>query len=303
MREKLKSLFTKPSYEEDGGCLWLGYEETDFLMWEEEAEWLPELPAKTINQRFEYNQGAQEWSKKSCTIFSPMWQISDLIWREWSLAELKAADELSYTMWRIRWNGWYIKSWVDCAVKYYNSREDLVKKYWKLMYKYVPKWETANIETLIWKNYWRCSWFDGNVKWQNDYYYDAILDWTDFGARTYWHAISLIKRNNKRTVKDNYKGRTWSKWIYTNYYEVKHTPAEIKNRQTGWYVIYFVKDEFYEEIKRCETIKVKCNEIIPLLWELYNLVNDKTFQNDLHTTADKLRKKISDAEEQLKNYK
>lgn len=300
MLEKLKSLFKKSSYEEtDNWCLWLWHEETDFLMWAEEAEWLPELPSQD-EIRYEYNQWNQERSKKSCTIFSPMGQISDLINREWSLSELREADELSYTMWRIRNNGRYVKDWVDCAVKYYNSRSDLVAKYWKLMYKYVSKYDTATIETLIGKKYWRCSWFNGNTKWQNDYYYDAVLDWTDFWTSTYWHAISLVSKNNRRSIKDNYKGRTWRNGISTNYYEVKNNPSDIKNRHTGWYVIYFVKDENYEILKKLERFKTLANAVIPANSEMWKLTNDKAFQDKLHSWNEDLRKKISDIEAQIK---
>ena len=57
-----------------------------------------------------------------------------------------------------------------------------------------------------------------------------------------------------------------------------------------------------EEIKRLNEIKAKCNVIINHLGELWHMVNDTNFQWILHYTAEKLRKKIADADEQLKKY-
>ena len=57
-----------------------------------------------------------------------------------------------------------------------------------------------------------------------------------------------------------------------------------------------------EEIKRLNEIKAKCNLLIDHLGELWKLVNDENFRGILHYTAEKLRKKIQDANEQLKKY-
>jgi hypothetical protein len=57
-----------------------------------------------------------------------------------------------------------------------------------------------------------------------------------------------------------------------------------------------------QEIKRLNEIKAKCNVIIDHLGGLYHMVNDTNFQGILHYTAEKLRKKIKDADEQLKKY-
>lgn len=299
MIEFIKKLFKKNEDVVDG-CLWLGHEDTDFLMDWAEADVLPELP-KLDQVRYEYNQSAQDWSKQSCTIFSPMWAISDLINRKWTLAELKEVDELSYTKWRTRGKWWYVKSWVDCAVSWFNSKPELVNKYWKLMYKYIPTTDSETINKLIKKNYWICTGFYWDTAFSNDYYYDAILDWNKF-TQVWWHAVTVVDNNWKRSVKDNYAWRCWKNKIPNNYYEVKHELKDINTWHNWCYVIYSVKDANADEIKRLEWIKTKCNNIITQLWELYNSVNDKTFQNELHTFADKLRKKISDANEQLQKY-
>ena len=81
-------------------CLGTGEELTDYQLcdWDE----LPKL-YKQDSIRYQYNQANQDWSKKSCTIFSAMWALSDLKNYEFSLAQLKEVDELSYERWRVRW--------------------------------------------------------------------------------------------------------------------------------------------------------------------------------------------------------
>jgi hypothetical protein len=56
------------------------------------------------------------------------------------------------------------------------------------------------------------------------------------------------------------------------------------------------------EIKRLNEIKAKCNVIIDHLGGLRGMVNDENFRGILHYTANKCRKKIQDADEQLKKY-
>jgi DNA-binding cell septation regulator SpoVG len=63
-----------------------------------------------------------------------------------------------------------------------------------------------------------------------------------------------------------------------------------------------VQEDNMEEIKRLNEIKAKCNLLIDHLGELWHMVNDENFRGILHYTAEKLRKKIQDANEQLKKY-
>jgi hypothetical protein len=63
-----------------------------------------------------------------------------------------------------------------------------------------------------------------------------------------------------------------------------------------------VQEDNMEEIKRLNEIKAKCNLLIDHLGELWHMVNDESFRAELHHTANRLRKKIDDANEQLKKY-
>jgi hypothetical protein len=63
-----------------------------------------------------------------------------------------------------------------------------------------------------------------------------------------------------------------------------------------------VQEDNLEEIKRLNEIKAKCNLLIDHLGELRHMVNDESFRAELHHTANRLRKKIDDANEQLKKY-
>jgi hypothetical protein len=51
--------------------------------------------------RFDYNQGKQTWSKKSCTIFAAIGSISDLWNYKFPISEIKEYDDLSYELGRV----------------------------------------------------------------------------------------------------------------------------------------------------------------------------------------------------------
>ena len=278
-------------------CLGLGEEDTDYVLCEWDEWLLPNLYQQD-QIRFEYNQWNQSWSKVSCTIFAAMWMLSDLMNYEFSLKELKEVDELSYTKWRIRGQWWYVKSAVDLVAKWWNEKHrDLgmvayyrVSKYSDMVDKIIEKWYTMDT------NY--CP----TVEYAKDYYLDWVLDWTEFGTKTNWHSVCVIN-DWVRKIKDNYKGRMTADWTKNaNIYEVKNPLAKITNYWPNLYIYTKVQEDNYEEIKRLNEIKAECNTIIDHLGGLYHMVNDSNFQGILHYTAEKLRKKIQDANEQLKKY-
>ena len=63
-----------------------------------------------------------------------------------------------------------------------------------------------------------------------------------------------------------------------------------------------VAEDALDEVKRLNEIKSECNTLIEHLWTLWHLVNDENFRSILHYTAEKLRKKIQDCENELKKY-
>ena len=138
------------------------------------------------------------------------------------------------------------------------------------------------------------------VEYAKDYYLDWILDWYEFWTKTNWHSVCVIN-DWERKIKISYKGRKNPNWDDVNIYELKNPLAKITYYWPRLYVYTKVK-KIYEEIKRLNEIKAKCNVIIDHLGELWNMVNDKNFQVILHYTAENSRKKIDDANEELKKY-
>lgn len=276
------------------GCLWLGEQNTDYVLCDGDWSLLPTLYKKD-EIRFEYNQAKNKWSEKSCTIFSAVWAASDLTNYKFSDKEIKEIDELSYERGRIRWEGWYVQSAFKLVADWWNANEALVKKYWKLAYYRISKYDDNIIEDVISKLY--TVW--GNYHPTSEYNQDRadwMLDGTVFGTQTNWHAIDIISKEGQRSVKDSYY------WRLYNIYGLKNKLSQITNYWQYFYLYTLVKEDNLEEIKRLNEIKSECNLLIEHLWTLWHLVNDTNFQSILHYTAEKLRKKISDANEQLAKY-
>ena len=280
--------------------LWDWYKITDYILSEWDTDRLPKLQ-KLDTKRFSYNQSKNEWSKKSCTIYSAIGSISDLFNYSFSDSEIKAIDELSYSEneyqknWaRVKGSWWYDGFAVDLVRNYWNWNKNLGWKFWKVITYSISMKDDALINAVLDKNYNICTWYYWNSKYNADRDDNLILDWTSWGTTTYWHAINLVWLNWSIYVKDNYD------WRKSNIYKVKNPISKISWWHSTWFI--FVKVDNTEEIKRLNEIKTLCNVIIPNLWTLYNKVNDKNFQAKLHETADLLRKKITDCDNELKKY-
>ena len=279
--------------EELNGCLWLGGENTDYLLSWEEANWLPEL---TIQDQiiYEYNQS---WTPH-CTLYSAFGAVSDLFNYQFTQKEIDEIVEESYKRGRIRGGGWYVKSAVDLVADYWNEHHSDL---WKVVYYRISLYDTELVDKILTKNYTLCSWYRGNQTYNNDRN-DWLLNWTTFGTSTYGHAVSWIGREWKRFIKDNYKGRkSWK--IFTNIYEVEHEPKELVSWNTYYADAYlYTKVNNLEEIKRLNEFKTILIQTIENNSSLWNLTNDTTYQNLLHKMNSENRKKLSDIEEQLKKY-
>ena len=246
--------------------------------------------------RYEYNQWANDWSRVSCTVFAAIWMLSDLINYEFSKKEIKQADDLSYNNpkyphLRLKGQWWYVKDAVECVADWYNSSE-LSKKYWKVAYYRINKYNTDLLEWVINKLY--------TIEWNHcvtaEYTKDKqdwMIDWTDFWTQTNWHAVDVINYKGQRSVKNSYKGSK------NNIYGLKNNLSAITNFGNYFYVYTLVKEDNFEEVKRLNEIKSECNLLIEHLWKLYHLVNDANFRWILHYTADKLRVKIKTCNEML----
>lgn len=279
--------------EEIRGSLGIGEQITDYQLCNGDSDLLPTLYKKD-EIRFEYNQGNQEWSRNSCTIFAAIWMLSDLINYEFSLDEIKEVDELSYTKWRTRGQWWYVQSAVKLVADWYNESK-LSEKYGKVAYYRINKNDNEIMEDCINKLYT----IDGNHWLNADYTKDKadwMIDGTKFGTVTNWHSVDIINYKGQRSVKNSYK------WVKNNIYWLKNKLSQISNFGNYFYVYTLVKDWALEDIKRLNEFKSVLLTTIELNSKLWTLTNDKNYQSILHYANEKNRKKVEDIDAQLKKY-
>ena len=295
-RQDFRELLVSKYYpmEELNGCLWLGAENSDFLLTSSEVENLPEL-SQQDDKIIEYSQS---WTPH-CTLYSAFGAVSDLFNYEFTQKEIDEIVEESYKRGRIKWEWWYVKSAVNLVADYWNEHHSNLGK---VVYYRVSLSDTETVDKILSKNYTLCSWYRGNAKYNADYKEDCILNWVSFGTWTYGHAVSWIGRNGKRYIKDNYKGRkNWK--LPTNIYKVEHTPSELVSGGTYFQDAYvYVKVNNEAEVRRLNEFKTNLLNAIELNSAMWHQTNDTNFQGILHYTNDKLRKKVQDCESELKKY-
>ena len=225
----------------------------------------------------------------SCTIFAAIGMLSDLINYEFSYEQIKEVDELSYARWRVRWQWWWVQSAVKLVADWYNNSE-LSKKYWKVAYYRLSKYDNDIIEDVIGKLYT----IDWNMcptsEWNKDKA-DWMVDGKDFWTNTSWHSLDIINKYWQRSIKDS-----WNQ----SYYWLKNPLISLTNFWQYFYVYTLVKEDNLEEIKRLNEIKAECNLLIEHLGTLWHMSNETNFKSTLHYIADKLRAKISTCNEMLK---
>ena len=296
----LEILYLKynPMEEKEIWCLWIWESITDYQLCNGDIDLLPTLYRKD-EIRFEYNQWNQDWSRNSCTIFAAIWMLSDLINYEFSLAEIKEVDELSYQdnpkyHTRTRWGGWYVKDAVDLVADWYNNSK-LSDKYWKVAYYRISKYDNEIIENAIDKLYT----IDWNHWLNSDYTKDQkdwMIDGTKFGTVTSWHSVDIINYQGQRSVKNSYKG------VKNNIYWLKNKLSQISNFGSYFYIYTLVKDWALEDIKRLNEFKTALQVAIELNSKMWHMSNDTNFKWILHYTNDKLRAKVKDCDNELKKY-
>lgn len=280
--------------EEKLGCLWIWEQSTDYLLCNWDSDLLPKLYKKD-EIRYEYNQYKYSWSYVSCTIFAAVWMASDLTNYQFTYDEIKEIDELSYTRGRIRWQWWYVQSAVKLVADWWNENEKLVKKYWKLAYFRLSKYDDDIIEDVLDKLY-TIDWNYCPTKEYNEDRQDLMIDWTNFWYSTNWHSVDIIKKNGQRSVKDS-----WSR-PERNIYGLKHKLSDITNYWQYFYVYTLVSDWAEEDIKRLNEMKSKIVQVIELNSQLWHLSNDGYYRTKLHEMNEKNRKKLEDINNELKKY-
>lgn len=290
-REKIILKYNQYTMEEVLGCLWSGAENTDYVLCNGDSDLLPPL-VKKDEIRYEYNQWNQDWSRNSCTIFAAMGMLSDLINYEFSLAELKEVDELSYERGRVRGQGWYVQSAVKLVADWYNNSK-LSEKYWKVAYYRISKFDDEVLENVIGKLYT----IDWN-HWLNSEYTkdkaDWMIDWTEFGNNTNWHSVDIICKSGQRSVKNSYK---WAKY---NIYGLKNKLSAITNFWPYFYVYTIVGEDNLDRIKKLNEIKAKIVNWMGINSELWHLSGSDLHKDKLHEMNNFFRDWLSYIDWELK---
>lgn len=277
-------------------CLWIGESNTDYVLCNGDSDLLPTLYKKD-EVRFSYNQYINQRSYVSCTIFAAVWMASDLTNYQFSYDEIKEIDDLSYDNEkyphvRKRWEGWYVKYAVDLVQTRWNDHPELVKKYGKLAYFRLSKYDDEIVENVLDKLY-AIDWNYCPTKKYNEDRKDWMIDWTDFGYSTNWHSVDVVKKDGQRSIKDS-----WS----IPYYWLKHKLSEITNYWQYFYVYTLVNDWTENDIKRLNEMKSKIVQSIELNSQIWHLANDTTYKNLLHQMNNSNRKKLEDINNELKKY-
>ena len=278
-------------------CLWLGESTSDFILCAGNEDLLPKL-VKQDEIRYEYNQWNQDRSDVSCTIFAAIGMLSDLINYKFSLDEIKEYDDESYNnpkypKIRERWHWRYVRYAVDLVCDKYNNSE-LAKKYGKIAYYRVSKYEDELIANIIWKLYTLDTSYQWNSKYNADYKDNWVLDGTTFWTATYGHSVDVISYKGKRSVKDNYY---WRKY---NIYEVKNYISKIPCFWDYLYLYTKVNEDNLEEIKKLNKIKAWILNWMPINSELRELSGSEYHKNKLHEMNDFYRDWLSYIDNRLK---
>lgn len=273
-------------------CLGIWEQDTDYTL----CEWFEDNLPKLIKQdevRFFYNQYINSWSTVSCTIFAAVGMISDLFNYQFSYDEIKEIDEISYTRWRIRGQGWYVQSAVKLVADWWNDNKKLTEKYGKVAYYRLSKYDDEVIESVIDKLYTLDTNYQGNKKYNEDKK-DWVLDGTDFWSATYGHSVDIISNNWKRSVKDS--------WSTNQVYELKHPVSQIKCYGSFLYLYTKVAEDSLEDLKRLNEMKTMIERMIEDNSSMWHLTNDWDYKAKLHEMNEKHRKKLKEIEEQIKRY-
>lgn len=274
-------------------CLWLWAKKTDFIL----TEWLLDnLPKLYLQDEiiYQYNQWKQDRSKKSCTLFSPIWAVSSLFNKEIPLEQIKERDEESYNQGRMQDNWRFVALWVDFIVDCWNA--EYWKELWNVAYYSIELKNDELVSKVLAKRYAICTWYQWNQKYNNDKNDNWILDWTSRWYWTYWHAVETIRsEKNHARIQDNYY---WT--AKYNIYEVAHKFSEISAFYEMWYVLTKVKEDNLERLKELNSFRTTLIQTIANNSQMRHQTNDVAYQKELNRMNNANRKKLQDIDEQVK---
>ena len=277
----------------ENGCLGLGEKKTDYVL----DEWLLDALPTLCQQDeiiYQYNQWTQDWSIKSCTIFNPIWALSDLFNVEIPLDTIKKWDASSYNNGRVKWQWWYVAMWVEHIVKEWNASE-FAKKYWKAAFYSVDIKNDDLVKWILDKRYTICTGYQWNANYNKDKR-DGVLEGTEFGSPTYWHAVNAIRWiNTPERIKDNYY-----KSVSYNIYDVVHPFSDLSCFYDRWYVITKVAEDNLERVKKLNEMRTKILNWMETNSELWHLSWSQTHKDRLHEMNDFYREWVAYIDSELK---
>ena len=263
-------------------CLGDWYESTDFLLTEADIYSLPELYTQdTI--RYDYNQWKQTWSKKSCSIFSALWNMSDLKNYKFSLDEIREIDTESYRRGRVQWQWWYTKNAFALVCEWWNKKfPNNPAAYYAVLFQ-----NDAKCNLIMWKNYDLWVSFNYTKDYVKDMDENGEIDRaTKWEQKIVWHCVNEIIKDNRKQIKDSYDGSA------KQYYKINVTNSALYDAwiyHTWAYVFTNVKEDNLWEVKRLEKVKVACLNALEYNSQLWHETNDKILQQKLHDTNEWIR--------------
>jgi len=269
-------------------CLGLGNTPDDWTM-DGDSIKLRDLPTLYLKDdtRFEYNQG----NSNDCTIYGSIGAISDLFNYEFSAEEIEEINEESYKAGRVRWEWWYVQSAVKLVCKWWNERH----KDQTVAYYFISKYETDVIEEVLKKNYTLVTGYYGSYSYNKDRDDNIQIDNKYRWETSYWHCLDVVWKDDRKTCKDSYKGRT-SKGRDSNSYGFIPNFADCNTRHNGFYLIVPEGEQEIEDKKRLNKMKNMINTMIETTEKAIELnskmresTNDKVYQERLHTANEELR--------------
>lgn len=268
------------------GCLGDWAENTDYVLCNGDSDLLPPL-VKKDEIRFSYNQYKNKRSYVSCTIFSAVGAMSDLQNYQFTYDEIKEIDELSYERWRIRGQWWYVQSAYKLVADRWNEKHpDKPVVFYR-----ISKYDDEILENAI-NNLYTIWWNMCPTKEWSEDRKDWMIDGTDFGTSTNWHAVWIVNKEWQRSVKDS-----WS----IPYYWLKNKVSAVTNFWANFYVYVPVNDNL-EEVKRLNEFKSNLLLAIETNSKMWHQTNDTNYQSVLHYMNEKNRKKVEDIDKELKKY-
>jgi len=257
------------------GMLWVNPQETDFLMGDNVT--IPDLPEQD-QQIVEYNQYVRQHTKMCCTMYWPIWAISDLFNYQFTDQEIDGVIELAKTRGYVVWQWRRTQSGVKTACDWRNANKEQ-----KVVYFRLNLLDKKVLEALA-KSYTIVVSYRGNQEYNLDYMKDNVLNCKELKTRkSYGHCTSLRynKDRNISVIKDSAKGSKY------NIYDILYLSDLIKNNvyePTAYMIIpeELTKAKSKEEIKRLSEMLVIINTLIENNSKLWKLTNDDILKTMLN---------------------